>query len=109
MRVDEKNNEVFSQEILDDVNEVLETMKTPPEDESDHTIAEAYTPFLEPTEDIVNFCRFENIYKKVLTFEDQLLCPEVQAQLGDEHSKLKNSFEHFQRKLRFMTRLKSEH
>ena len=43
-----KNNEKFLQEILDDVNEVLETMQTTPEnaeDESDHTIAEAHTPF----------------------------------------------------------------
>ena len=44
VHIDDENNVVFSQEILDDVNDELETMQTPlenAEDESDHTIAEA--------------------------------------------------------------------
>ena len=64
-------------------------------------------------------------YEKVLQINDQLLCPEAQAQVGEEYSELKNSFAQFQRKLRqviaeaqvvrlcinqrFMTCLKSEH
>ena len=46
------------------------------------------------------FCGFENMYEKIFEMKDQLLCPEVQAQVGDEYSKLKNSFEWFQQKLR---------
>ena len=85
MHINGKNNEVFLQEIFDDVIEVLETMQTRAEnvDESDHVIAETWSPFLEPTEES-NFCRFQNIYKKVLEVED----PELQAQVGDEYSKL---------------------
>ena len=71
---------------------------------------------------------FENTYEKVLEIEDQLLCSEARAQVGDEYSELKNSFAQFQRRLRqviveakriigsticinyrFMTCLKSEH
>ena len=64
MHIDDENNEKFLQEILNDVNEVLETMQTPEntEDESDHTIAEACTPFPKPPKDNVKFCRFEDMY-----------------------------------------------
>ena len=64
MHIDDKNKEVFLQEILDD-NEVMEAMQTKAENvayESDHAIAKACTPFSEPTEDKVNFCGFENMY-----------------------------------------------
>ena len=40
------------------------------------------------------------MYEEVLKIEDQLLCPEVQAQVGDEYSEMKNSIAQFQRKLR---------
>ena len=86
MHIDDKNNEVFAQELLNDENELLETMQTTPEnaqDESDHANAKACTPFLESTEDSVNFCGFENnMYEKVLEIDQ--LCPEVQAQVRDE-------------------------
>ena len=34
--------------------------------------------------------------KKPLEVEDQLWCPEVQVQIGDEDNELKKSFERFQ-------------
>ena len=105
MHTDDENNEVFSKEILDDVNEIFGTMQAKndnSEDESDHAIAEADAQFLEPAEDNVNFGGFELMYEKVLEAEGQLLCPVVQAQVGDDYNELKNSFERFQRKLRQM-------
>ena len=39
-------------------------------------------------------------YSKVLEVEDQLLCPVMQEQAGDDYNKLKNTFECFQQKLR---------
>ena len=39
------------------------------------------------------------MYEKVLEVEDQLLCPDVQAQVGAYYNELKNSFENSQRKL----------
>ena len=52
MHIDDKNNEKFSREIVNDANEVLETMRKTLEkadDESDHTIARACTPFPKST------------------------------------------------------------
>ena len=39
------------------------------------------------------------MHKKVVEVEDQLFCPDVQAEVGDGYNELKNSFEHFQQKL----------
>ena len=95
MHIDDENNEMFSQVISDDVNEMLETMQTRAEtmeDESDHAIVETCTPFPEPTKDKVNFCEFQNMYEKVLEVEDQMLCPDLQAHEGDEYNKVKYAF-----------------
>ena len=57
MHIDNENREVFSKEILDDVNEMLKTMQAKNdnlEGESDHTVAEACAQFPEPAEDNVN-------------------------------------------------------
>ena len=56
MHIDDENNEKFSREIMNDANEVLETMRKTPEnaeDESDHTIAKACSPFPKPTKNKV--------------------------------------------------------
>ena len=65
LHIDDENNEV----ILDDVNEVLETMQITAEnaeDESNHTTAAACIPFPEPIKAMSISCGFENIYEKVL-------------------------------------------
>ena len=83
----------------------METKQTTPEnaeDKSDQTSTKACSMlFSESTENSFSFCGFENMFKKVLEVEDQFLCPEVQAQVGDEYySKVKKIFERFQQKLR---------
>ena len=42
-------------------------------------------------------------YSKVLEVEDQLLCPVLQEQAGNDYDKLKTTFECFQQKLRRVT------
>ena len=102
VHVDDENSEEFSHEILVDVNDVLERMQTTNdnEDESDHTMVEACVQSPELTESDITFGGFENMYIKVLEVEDQLLCPDVQAQAENDYNDLKNSFDLFQQKLR---------
>ena len=102
MHVDDENSEEFSHEILVDVNDVLERMQTTNdnEDESDYTMVEACVQSPELTESDITFGGFENMYIKVLEVEDQLLCPDVQAQAENDYNDLKNSFDLFQQKLR---------
>jgi len=89
-------------EILDDVNEILERMQSTSDNEekSDHAITESCSCSPEPIENDIAFGGFELLYNKALELEDQPLCPECQAQAGNDYNELKNSFELFQRKLR---------
>ena len=78
MPVDDESSEEFSNEILDNVNDVLERMQTANdtgnEDESNHTtVAEACTNTPAQTESNVAFGGFEHMYNKDLEVEDQLL------------------------------------
>ena len=96
--VDDENIEEFSHEILDNVNDVLERMQTVNdtgnEDESNHiTLAEARTNTPAQTESNVTFGGFEHMYNKILEAEDQLLCPDVQDEVGIGYNESKNSFE----------------
>ena len=100
--VDDENSEEFLHEILDDVNEVLESIQATNdnEDENVHTVVESCAHSPAPTGNNITFCGFEHIYNKVLEVEDQLLYPDVQVQAGNCYNKLRNSFELFQQKLR---------
>ncbi|CAK8676851.1 unnamed protein product [Clavelina lepadiformis] len=95
--VDDENKEEYSQEILGDVNEVLETMQTENDDTDDK--AGPSNDFA-PVENSIVFHGFEQLYNKVLEVEDQLLCPALQDQAGGAYDNLKSTFECFQRKLR---------
>ena len=102
VHVDDKNSEEFSYEILDDVNEVLESIQATNnnEDKNIHTVVKSCAHSPTPTVNDVTYCEFEYIYNKVLEVEDQLLCPVMQAQAGNYYNELRNSFELFQQKLR---------
>ena len=102
MHVDDENSEEFSHEILDDINEALESIQATNvyEDENVHTVVESCVGSPSPTGNDATFCGFEHIYNKVLEVEDQLLCPDVQAQAGNYYNELRNSFDLFQQKLR---------
>ena len=102
VHVDDKNSEEFSYKILDDVNEVLESIQATNnnEDKNVHTVVKSCAHSPTPTVNDVTFSEFEYIYNKVLEVEDQLLCPVMQTQAGNYYNELRNSFELFQQKLR---------
>ena len=94
LHVDGEKSEEFSHEILDDVDEVLESIKA-----SNDKKMKMYTLWVEscahspaPTENYVTSGGFKHIYNKVFEVEDQLLCPDVQAQVGNYYNELKNFF-----------------
>ena len=105
VHVDDENSEEITHEIMNQVNEVLERMQetNDNEDESNLTMVEASAHGPETTENNVTCVGFELMYNKVLEVEDQFLCPDVQAQAGNDFKELKNSFELFPRKLRQVT------
>jgi hypothetical protein len=47
----------------------------------------------------VIFQGFDFLYKRVFDIENQLLCPEVQAEVEETFDDLKKSFESFQSKI----------
>ena len=63
VHVDDKNSEEFSNEILDDVNKVLESIQATNdnEDENVHTVVETCAHSPAPTENDVTFCGFDTI------------------------------------------------
>ena len=65
--IDDKNNEMFSKKILNDINEMFETMQATndnSEDKNDHALAKAFSQFPELAVDNVNFGGLEFMYKK---------------------------------------------
>ncbi|KAI6647728.1 hypothetical protein LOD99_8569 [Oopsacas minuta] len=97
MHIHDKNNEKYPQARLDYVNrywlQCIQKMMT--DDDCDDQ-SNGSAPIVK--EVILN--RFEELYRRVLEVEDQLLCTDVQAQTGDAYGDLKNTFENFQRELR---------
>ncbi|KAI6658215.1 hypothetical protein LOD99_15484 [Oopsacas minuta] len=98
MHVNDENNEEYSQAMLDDVNEVLATMHTENDDSDDDSDDKSNASA--PIENEMIFNGFEQLYRKLLEVEDQLLSTDVQAQAGDAYGDLKDTFKIFQRKLR---------
>ncbi len=79
VHVNDENNEKFVVAVLEDVEELLETMKIAEEnldDDNDDDIltSQALNSGLG---NITVFKGFESLYKQVVDIEDQLLCSEV--------------------------------
>ena len=84
-------SEEFSHEVLKSIQATNDN-----KDENVHTVVESCAHNPAPTGNDITFCGFEHIYNKVLEVENQLLCPNVQAQAGNYYNELKNSFKLFQ-------------
>ena len=56
-----------------------------------------------PLTDGIDFDGFDKLYGTVLKIEDQLMCPDVQAEAGESYGDLKNAFDCFQKMLRRVT------
>ncbi len=79
VHVDDENNEEFAVAVLEDVEELLGTMKIAEEnldDDNDDDIITSQASGLGLGNTVV-FKGFESLYKQVVDIEDQLLCFEV--------------------------------
>ncbi len=105
VHVDDENNEEFATAVLEDVEELLETMKITKEnldDDNDDDIltSQASGSGLGNT---VVFKGFESLYKQVVDIEDQLFCSEVREEAEETFDDLRKLFESFQSKVRVVT------
>ena len=102
VHIDDEDNEEYATAVLEDVEELLETMKiaeTAMHDDGDANTQELNVGL----ENGVTFQGFDSLYKQVLDIEDHLLCPEVQAEAEETFNDLKKSFESFQSKIRVVS------
>ena len=105
LHVDDENSDEFAAAVLEDVDELLETMKITKEnldDDNDDDIltSQASCSGLGNT---VVFKGFESLYKQVVDIEDQLLCSEVRQEAEETFDDLRKLFESFQSKVRAVT------
>jgi len=110
VHVDDENNEEFAAVVLEDIEELLETMKIVEENmdnDNDDDILTSQTSD-SGLENTIVFKRFESLYKQVVDIEDQLLCFEVREEAEETFDDLRKLFESFQSKVRAGT-LKAKH
>jgi hypothetical protein len=105
VHVDDENSEEFATPVLEDIEELLETMKIAEEnldDDNDDDIltSQASGSGLGNT---VVFKGFESLYKQVVDIEDQLLCSEVREEAEETFDDLRKLFESFQSKVQAVT------
>ena len=98
VHVDDENSEEFAAAVLEDVEEMLETMRVVEEAEPDvgSDSEERNSSMANP----VVFHGFDSLYKSVLDIEDQLLCKEVKTEAGESFDDLQKSFESLHGKIR---------
>jgi hypothetical protein len=105
VHVDDENNEEFIVAVLEDIEELLETMKIVEENRDDYNDDDILTS---QASDLglgnnVVFKGFESLYKQVVDIEDQLFCSEVREEAEETFDDLRKLFESFQSKVRVVT------
>ncbi|KAL2653939.1 hypothetical protein R1flu_022067 [Riccia fluitans] len=98
VQIDDENNEEFAAAVLEDVEQLLQTMKVSEESQEDVNEDENVTSQVTDGElgNSFVFKRFKSLYKQVVDIEDQLICSEVQAEAEETLDDLRKSFELFQ-------------
>jgi hypothetical protein len=99
VHIDDESNEEYATAMLEDIEELLESMKINEagfDEDSDVNQPEQIVE----SHDRVKFHGFESFYKQILDIEDQLLCSNVQTKAEEAFDNLKKSFEEFQAKVR---------
>ena len=86
LNIGDANNEEYCDVKLEDVDEVLETMQIEEESPIDDEIQPIET-FVE-VESATNFKGFEALHNIVLDIDDQLLCSDVQTEVGQMYDEL---------------------
>ncbi|KAL2630074.1 hypothetical protein R1flu_014760 [Riccia fluitans] len=101
VHIDDENNEEFAAAVLEDVEQLLQTMKVSEENQEDVNEDENVTSQVTNLKlgNIFVFKGFELLYKQVVDREDQLICSEVQAEAEETFDDLRKSFELFQSKV----------
>jgi hypothetical protein len=105
VHVNDENSEEFTTAVLEDVEELLETMKIAEEnldDDNDDDILTSQVSGLGLGNTVV-FKGFESLYKQVVDIENQLLCSEVRKEAEETFDDLRKLFESFQSKVRAVT------
>jgi hypothetical protein len=105
VHVDDENNEEFTAAVLEEVEELLGTMKIAEEnldDDNDDDILTSQASGSGLGNTIV-FKGFESLYKQVVDIEDQLLCSEVREEAEETFDDLRKLFESFQSKVQAVT------
>ena len=100
MHIDDEKNEEYSEVLLDDVNTALAPVQSGEDADTDDEAGPSNACDGVIVTNSVVFHGFDQLYSKVLEVEDQLLCPVLQGQAGDDYDKLKTIFECVQQKLR---------
>ncbi len=105
VHVDNENNEEFAAAVLEDVEELLETMKLAEENLDNDNDDDILTSQASGSGlgNIVVFKGFESLYKQVVDIEDQLLCSEVRKEVEETFDDLRKLFELFQSKVQAVT------
>ncbi len=105
VHVDDENSEEFATVVLEDVEELLGTMKIVEENLDDDNDDDILTSQVSGSGlgNIVVFKGFESLYKQVVDIEDQLFCFEVQEEAKETFDDLRKLFESFQSKVRDVT------
>ncbi len=101
VHIDDEDNEEYATSVLEDVEELLETIKiveTTMDDDGDVNTQELNVGL----ENKIIFQGFDSLYKQVLDIEDRLLCLEVQAETEKTFDDLNKSFESFQSNIRMV-------
>jgi hypothetical protein len=105
VHVDDENSEEFATTVLEDVEELLETMKIVEENLDDDNDDDIFTSQVSGSGlgNTVVFKGFESLYKQVVDIGDHLLCSEVREEAEETFDDLKKLFESFQSKVRAVT------
>ena len=103
MHIDDEKNEEYSEALLEDINTALAAVQSGEDADTDDETGPSNACDGEPISNSVVFHGFDQLYNKVLEIEDQLLCPVLQEQAGDDYDKIKTTFESFQQKPRQVT------
>jgi hypothetical protein len=89
VHIDDESNEEYAVAMLEDVEELLESMKINEAGLDEDNDVNQPEHIVE-SQDRVEFHGFESLYKQILDIEDQLLCFNVQTEAEEAFDDLKN-------------------
>jgi hypothetical protein len=101
LNINDAIREEYCALMLEDVDEVLETMRTEEEPLIDDEIQPIET--LVESESAMDFKGFEALHNIILNIGDQLLCYDVQTKAGHMYDEMPRSFETFQQNVNRVT------